>query len=63
VKTSFEKEKKNVSGDVNAYKEALWVKKKMWKVKSQWVQYSVVFKMHDNERVGAEDGENEENGI
>jgi hypothetical protein len=23
----------------------------------------VVFKMHDNERVGAEDGENEENGI
>jgi hypothetical protein len=35
----------------------------MWKVKSQWVQNIVVFKMHDNERVGAEDDENEENGI
>jgi hypothetical protein len=29
MKTSFEKEKKNLSGDVNAYKEALWVKKKL----------------------------------
>jgi hypothetical protein len=29
MKTSFETEKNNLSGDVNAYKEALWVKKKM----------------------------------